>query len=53
MMVQLDTRLYTIADLSAVWVLAQIFQIDLGRIKAGSPATLTSIPTRPRLPRQS
>ena len=41
MMVQLDTRLYTIADLSSVWVLAQIFQNDLGRIKAGSPATLT------------
>ena len=40
-MVQLDTRLYTIADLSSVWVLAQIFQNDLGRIKAGSPATLT------------
>ena len=40
-MVQLDTRLYTIADLSSVWVLAQIFQNDLGRIKAGLPATLT------------
>jgi Cu(I)/Ag(I) efflux system membrane fusion protein/cobalt-zinc-cadmium efflux system membrane fusion protein len=40
-MVQLDTRLYTIADLSTVWVLAQIFQNDLGRIKAGLPATLT------------
>jgi Cu(I)/Ag(I) efflux system membrane fusion protein/cobalt-zinc-cadmium efflux system membrane fusion protein len=41
MMVQLDTRLYTITDLSTVWVLAQVFQNDLGRIKAGSPATLT------------
>ena len=41
MMVQLDTRLYTIADLSTVWVLAQVFQNDLGRIKAGLPATLT------------
>lgn len=40
-MVQLDTRLYTIADLSTVWVLAQVFQNDLGRIRAGSPATLT------------
>jgi multidrug efflux pump subunit AcrA (membrane-fusion protein) len=40
-MVQLDTRLYTIADLSTVWVLAQVFQNDLGRIKAGLPATLT------------
>jgi len=40
-MVQPDTRLYTVADLSTVWVLAQIFQNDLGRIKMGSPASLT------------
>jgi RND family efflux transporter MFP subunit len=39
--VQPDTRLYTIADLSTVWVFAQIFQNDLGRIKAGEPAGLT------------
>jgi RND family efflux transporter MFP subunit len=36
-----EMRLYTIADLSTVWVLAQVFQNDLGRIKAGEPATLT------------
>jgi membrane fusion protein, copper/silver efflux system len=41
LMVQPDTRLYTVADLSTVWVLAQIFQHDLGRIKAGAPASLT------------
>jgi RND family efflux transporter MFP subunit len=41
LMVQLDTRLYTIADLSTVWVLAQVFQNDLGRVKVGSPASLT------------
>jgi len=41
LMVQPDTRLYTVADLSTVWVLAQIFQNDLGRIKMGSPASLT------------
>jgi RND family efflux transporter MFP subunit len=41
LMVQPDTRLYTVADLSTVWVLAQIFQNDLGRIKVGSPASLT------------
>jgi RND family efflux transporter MFP subunit len=41
LMVQPDTRLYTIADLSTVWVLAQVFQNDLGRIKVGSPASLT------------
>ncbi|MGB0036209.1 MAG: efflux RND transporter periplasmic adaptor subunit, partial [Candidatus Acidiferrales bacterium] len=39
--VQPDTRLYTIADLSTVWVLAQAFQNDLGRIRVGEPATLT------------
>jgi RND family efflux transporter MFP subunit len=41
LMVQLDTRLYTLADLSTVWVLAQVFQNDLGRVKVGSPASLT------------
>ena len=35
MYVQPDTKLYTIADLSDVWVLAQIFQNDAGRIKPG------------------
>ncbi len=39
--VQPDTRLYTVADLSTVWVFAQIFQNDLGRIRAGQPAVLT------------
>ncbi len=39
--VQPDTRLYTIADLSTVWVLAQVFQNDLGRIRRGEPASLT------------
>ena len=34
MMVQPDTRLYTIADLSVVWVLAQVFQNDLTRVRA-------------------
>ena len=39
--VQPDMRLYTIADLSTVWVQAQAFQTDLGRIKIGAPASLT------------
>src|SRR5260370_6627539 len=39
--VQPETHLYTIADLSTVWVLAEVFQNDLGRIKVGDPATLT------------
>ena len=39
--VQPDMRLYTIADLSTVWVQAQAFQQDLGRIRVGDPSTLT------------
>jgi Cu(I)/Ag(I) efflux system membrane fusion protein/cobalt-zinc-cadmium efflux system membrane fusion protein len=41
LMVQPDTRLYTVADLSTIWVLAQVFQNDLGRVKIGAPAYLT------------
>ena len=39
--VQPEMRLYTIADLSTIWVQAQVFQAYLGRIKIGDPATLT------------
>ena len=39
--VQPDTRLYTVADLSSVWVLAQVFQNDLARIRVGASASLT------------
>ncbi|MHB8525319.1 MAG: efflux RND transporter periplasmic adaptor subunit [Candidatus Acidiferrales bacterium] len=39
--VQPDTRLYTVADLSTIWVFAQVFQNDLGRLKIGDPANLT------------
>jgi membrane fusion protein, copper/silver efflux system len=38
---QSDTHLYTIADLSTVWVFAQIFQNDLSRIRAGESAALS------------
>ena len=41
MYVQPDTKLYAIADLSDVWVLAQIFQNDAGRIKPGDHADVT------------
>lgn len=41
MYVQPETKLYTIADLSEVWVYAQIFQNDAGRIKSGDPAEVT------------
>ncbi|HEV2489412.1 MAG TPA: efflux RND transporter periplasmic adaptor subunit [Candidatus Acidoferrales bacterium] len=39
--VQPDTRLYTIADLSTVWVFAHVFQNDLARIRVGAPTDLT------------
>jgi Cu(I)/Ag(I) efflux system membrane fusion protein/cobalt-zinc-cadmium efflux system membrane fusion protein len=39
--VQPDTRLYSVADLSTVWVFAEVFQNDLGRIKVGERAKLT------------
>src|SRR5260370_30126644 len=32
---------YAIADLSTIWVQAQVFQNDLERMKVGAPATLT------------
>jgi RND family efflux transporter MFP subunit len=40
--VQPGTKLYTIADLSTVWVYAQVFQSDIARIKIGDPATVTT-----------
>ena len=39
--VQPEIRLFTVADLSRVWVQAQVFQNDLERIKIGDTATLT------------
>jgi RND family efflux transporter MFP subunit len=36
-----DTKLYTIADLSEVWVFAQVFQNDAGKIKQGDPVEVT------------
>jgi Cu(I)/Ag(I) efflux system membrane fusion protein/cobalt-zinc-cadmium efflux system membrane fusion protein len=41
MYVQPETMLYTITDLSEVWVLAQVFQSDAGKIKPGDPAEVT------------
>jgi len=41
MYVQPETMLYTIADLSDVWVLAQVFQNDAGKIKPGDLAEVT------------
>jgi len=41
MYVQPGTKLYSLADLSTVWVYAQVFQNDLGRVKMGTPAEIT------------
>ncbi len=39
--VQPDTKLYTIADLSTVWVNANVAQSDVGRLKPGDHAQVT------------
>jgi RND family efflux transporter MFP subunit len=41
MYVEPSTRLYTIADLSRVWVYAQVIQDDVGRLKPGDAAQIT------------
>jgi RND family efflux transporter MFP subunit len=41
MYAQPGTKLYSVADLSTVWVYAQVFQNDLGRIKVGDLAGIT------------
>jgi RND family efflux transporter MFP subunit len=41
MYVQPGTKLYSVADLSTVWVYAQVFQNDIGRVKAGDPVAIT------------
>ena len=42
MYVEPSTRLYTVADLSRVWVYAQIFQNDVSRVKPGDTAQITA-----------
>lgn len=39
--VQPEMRLYSIADLSSVWVNAQVFQEDAGQVKPGDSADVT------------
>ncbi|HWE00712.1 MAG TPA: efflux RND transporter periplasmic adaptor subunit, partial [Bryobacteraceae bacterium] len=41
MFVQPGTKLYTVADLSTVWVYIQVFQSDIGRVKIGERAPVT------------
>jgi len=41
MYVEPSTRLYAVADLSSVWIYAEVFQNDIGRVKVGDPASIT------------
>jgi RND family efflux transporter MFP subunit len=41
MYVEPSTRLYTVADLSRVWVYAQVFQDEVGRLRPGDPVDVT------------
>jgi RND family efflux transporter MFP subunit len=41
MYVEPATKLYTLADLSRVWVNAQVFQNDVGRLKRGDSSSIT------------
>jgi RND family efflux transporter MFP subunit len=36
-----ETELYAIADLSHVWILAEVFEADIGRVRMGQTATVT------------
>jgi hypothetical protein len=40
MYVQPDTRLFTITDLSKVWIYAAVFQNEIGKVRPGDPATV-------------
>lgn len=41
MYVQPDTRLFTITDLSKVWIYAAVFQNEIGKVRPGDRATVT------------
>jgi RND family efflux transporter MFP subunit len=36
------TKLFTVVDLSSVWVVANLYEQDFGRVRVGSPATITT-----------
>jgi RND family efflux transporter MFP subunit len=42
MYVQPETRLYTVANLSTVWIYAQVFQSDTAQLRVGQPAAVTT-----------
>jgi RND family efflux transporter MFP subunit len=37
-----DTELYTLSDLSRVWIMADVFETDIGRIHEGQTAVVTT-----------
>jgi multidrug efflux pump subunit AcrA (membrane-fusion protein) len=39
--VQEGTDLYLLADLSSVWLVAQVYEFELGRLRSGQPVTAT------------
>jgi Cu(I)/Ag(I) efflux system membrane fusion protein len=39
--VQEGTDLYLLADLSSVWMVAQVYEFELGRLRVGQPVTAT------------
>ena len=41
MYVQPETRLFTITDLSRVWIYSAVFQDEIGKVKIGDPAVVT------------
>jgi len=40
--VDLATKLFTVVDLSTVWVLADVYEKDFARVRVGSPATIST-----------
>jgi len=40
--IDLATPLFTVVDLSTVWVVADLYERDFARVRVGSPATVTS-----------
>lgn len=40
--VDLATKLFTVLDLSTVWVIADVYEKDFARVRVGSPATITT-----------
>ena len=37
-----STKLFTVVDLSRVWVIADVFERDFARVRVGTPATVTT-----------